>query len=65
MKKGQGLVAHSAECGHIERSRCNEPEQWIDVEWDPASTRLYPSAIRVMVANQRGVLAPGSAAFVR
>ena len=57
MKKGQGLVVHSAECGHIERSRRNEPEQWIDVEWDPASTRLYQSAIRVMVANQRGVLA--------
>jgi RelA/SpoT family (p)ppGpp synthetase len=57
MKKGQGLVVHSVECGHIERSRRNEPEQWIDVEWDPASTRLYQSAIRVMVANQRGVLA--------
>jgi RelA/SpoT family (p)ppGpp synthetase len=57
MKKGQGLVVHNAECGHIERSRRNEPDQWIDVEWDPASTRLYQSAIRVMVANQRGVLA--------
>jgi guanosine-3',5'-bis(diphosphate) 3'-pyrophosphohydrolase len=57
MKKGQGLVVHDAECGHIERSRRNEPEQWIDVEWDPASTRLYQSAIRVMVTNQRGVLA--------
>jgi len=57
MKKGQGLVVHDAGCGHIERSRRNEPEQWIDVEWDPASTRLYQSAIRVMVTNQRGVLA--------
>ncbi|HZN86385.1 MAG TPA: bifunctional (p)ppGpp synthetase/guanosine-3',5'-bis(diphosphate) 3'-pyrophosphohydrolase [Burkholderiales bacterium] len=57
MKKGQGLVVHSDECGNIERSRRNEPEQWIDVEWDPASSRLYQSAIRVMVANQRGVLA--------
>jgi GTP pyrophosphokinase len=57
MKKGQGLVVHSAECGAIERSRKNEPEQWIDVEWDPASSRLYHAAIKVMVANQRGVLA--------
>ena len=57
MKKGQGLVVHSDTCGIIERSRRNEPEQWIDVEWDPASSRLYQSAIRVMVANQRGVLA--------
>jgi RelA/SpoT family (p)ppGpp synthetase len=57
MKKGQGLVVHDAECKHIERSRRNEPEQWIDVEWDPASSRLYQTAIKVMVANQRGVLA--------
>ncbi len=57
MKKGQGLVVHNVECKHIERSRRNEPEQWIDVEWDPASSRLYPSAIKVMVTNQRGVLA--------
>jgi RelA/SpoT family (p)ppGpp synthetase len=57
MKKGQGLVVHSAECGQTERSRKNEPDQWIDVEWDPASKRLYQAAIKVMVANQRGVLA--------
>jgi len=57
MKKGQGLVVHNAECRQIERSRKNEPDQWIDVEWDPASSRLYQTAIKVMVANQRGVLA--------
>jgi len=57
MKKGQGLVVHNADCRQIERSRRNEPEQWIDVEWDPAGSRLYLTAIKVMVANQRGVLA--------
>ena len=57
MKKGQGLVVHNAECRQIERSRKNEPDQWIDVEWDPASSRLYQTAIKVMVTNQRGVLA--------
>jgi len=57
MKKGQGLVVHNAECRQIERSRKNEPDQWIDVEWDPAGTRLYLTAIKAMVANQRGVLA--------
>ena len=57
MKKGQGLVVHNAECKQIERSRKNEPEQWIDVEWDPAGSRLYLTAVKVMVANQRGVLA--------
>ena len=57
MKKGQGLVVHNAECRQIERSRKNEPDQWIDVEWDPAGTRLYLTAVKAMVANQRGVLA--------
>ncbi len=57
MKKGLGLVVHGADCRVIERSRKNEPEQWIDVEWDPASPRLYHTAIKVMVQNQRGVLA--------
>ncbi|MGH8686689.1 MAG: RelA/SpoT family protein [Burkholderiales bacterium] len=57
MKKGQGLVVHNAECRAIERSRKNEPEQWLDVEWDPAGGRLYQAAVKVMATNQRGVLA--------
>ena len=57
IKKGQGLVVHVADCPSIVRSRKNEPEQWIDVEWDPRITRLFQAAIDVTVANQRGVLA--------
>jgi RelA/SpoT family (p)ppGpp synthetase len=57
IKKGQGLVVHASECGAIVRSRKNEPEQWIDVEWDPRTTRLFQAAINVTVENRRGVLA--------
>jgi GTP diphosphokinase / guanosine-3',5'-bis(diphosphate) 3'-diphosphatase len=57
MKKGQGLVVHMSECPVIERSRKKEPEQWIDVEWDPRTSRLFQAAINVTVENQRGVLA--------
>jgi (p)ppGpp synthase/HD superfamily hydrolase len=57
IKKGQGLVVHATECGAIVRSRRNEPDQWIDVEWDPRITRLFQAAIHVTVENQRGVLA--------
>jgi (p)ppGpp synthase/HD superfamily hydrolase len=39
------------------RSRKNEPEQWIDVEWDLRTTRLFQAAVNVTVENQRGVLA--------
>jgi len=57
MKKGQGLVVHTAECRHAVRSRRAEPEQWLEVEWDRKPSRLFRAAIRVTVANQRGVLA--------
>jgi RelA/SpoT family (p)ppGpp synthetase len=57
IKKGQGLVVHQSDCGSIVRSRKNEPDQWIDVEWDPRTTRLFQTAINVTVENQRGVLA--------
>jgi RelA/SpoT family (p)ppGpp synthetase len=57
IKKGQGLVVHQSDCASIARSRKNEPEQWIDVEWDPRTTRLFQAAINVTVENQRGVLA--------
>ena len=57
IKKGQGLVVHATECGAIVRSRRNEPDQWIDVEWDARITRLFQAAIQVTVENQRGVLA--------
>jgi RelA/SpoT family (p)ppGpp synthetase len=57
MKKGQGLVVHAAECRQAARSRRVEPEQWLDVEWDRKTSRLFQAAIRVTVANRRGVLA--------
>src|SRR3954469_7425024 len=57
IKKGQGLVVHQSECASIVRSRKNEPDQWLDVEWDPRTSRLFQSAVHVMVENQRGVLA--------
>jgi RelA/SpoT family (p)ppGpp synthetase len=57
IKKGQGLVVHCNDCGAIGRSRKKEPEQWIDVEWDARTARLFQAAINVTVENQRGVLA--------
>jgi guanosine-3',5'-bis(diphosphate) 3'-pyrophosphohydrolase len=57
IKKGQGLVVHGSDCGSIVRSRKNEPDQWIDVEWDPRTARLFQAGIDVFVENQRGVLA--------
>ena len=57
IKKGQGLVVHAADCHQIERSRKNEPDNWIEVDWDAATSKLFQAAIQVTVTNQRGVLA--------
>jgi GTP diphosphokinase / guanosine-3',5'-bis(diphosphate) 3'-diphosphatase len=57
IKKGQGLVVHQSDCSGIVRSRKNEPDQWIDVEWDLRTTRLFQAGVHVTVENQRGVLA--------
>src|SRR5436190_4630255 len=57
IKKGQGLVVHMSDCRGIVRSRKNEPDQWLDVEWDPRTSRLFQAAVHVMVENQRAVLA--------
>jgi guanosine-3',5'-bis(diphosphate) 3'-pyrophosphohydrolase len=57
IKKGQGLVVHQTDCRSVARSRKNEPDQWIDVEWDSRTTRLFQAALDVTVENQRGVLA--------
>jgi GTP diphosphokinase / guanosine-3',5'-bis(diphosphate) 3'-diphosphatase len=57
IKKGQGLVVHVSDCSVIVRSRKKEPEQWIDVDWDARTSRLFQAAINVTVENQRGVLA--------
>ncbi|MGQ0546308.1 MAG: ACT domain-containing protein, partial [Betaproteobacteria bacterium] len=63
IKKGQGLVVHAEDCAASLRSRKNEPEQWIDVEWDPRTTRLFQAAIGVTVENRRGVLAKVASAI--
>ncbi len=57
IKKGQGLVVHTTDCRSIERSHRNEPEQWIDVDWDRGTGRTFQVSLRVMVTNERGVLA--------
>jgi guanosine-3',5'-bis(diphosphate) 3'-pyrophosphohydrolase len=63
IKKGQGLVVHATECRASVRSRKNEPDQWIDVEWDSRTSRLFQAAINVWVENQRGVLAKVASAI--
>ncbi|HEY9379916.1 MAG TPA: bifunctional (p)ppGpp synthetase/guanosine-3',5'-bis(diphosphate) 3'-pyrophosphohydrolase, partial [Burkholderiales bacterium] len=56
IKKGQGLVVHTADCPAAAKSR-TDPDKWIDVEWDRDVGKSFDVGFRVVAANQRGVLA--------
>jgi len=56
IKKDQGLVVHTHDCPVIGKTR-PDPEKWLDVEWDAAITKPFDVSIRLLAANQQGVLA--------
>jgi GTP pyrophosphokinase len=54
--KGQGMAIHTHDCPVLAKAH-HDPERLLDVEWDNESRKLHDVNIRVVVANQRGVLA--------
>lgn len=59
---GKGIVIHRDECGNLAEYR-NQPDKWIEVQWERRIKRDFPVEIRADVANQRGVLATVAAAI--
>jgi len=57
IKKGQGLIVHVFDCPSIIKSRVQEADKWVDVEWAPESGRTFDTRIRVVAQNSPGVLA--------
>jgi len=57
ISKGQGLVIHTHDCKMIAKSRRKEPDNWVDVEWDPEPDKHFIVSIRALVTNGRGILA--------
>jgi GTP pyrophosphokinase len=56
IRKEQGLIIHTHDCPQVRHYR-EDPDKWVDVEWDPDLDRLFDVNIKVTVANKRGVLA--------
>ena len=56
IRKGHGLVVHSHDCALLARQR-GERNDWVDVDWEPDVRGAFEVGLRVVVANQRGVLA--------
>ncbi len=53
---GRGIVIHTEDCKNVAEYR-NRPEKWIDVKWEQEIEGEFPIDIRMLVYNQRGVLA--------
>jgi len=58
---GHGLVVHTHDCPALRRGRTGE--QWLDVVWDKNISRSFEVGLKLVVANQRGVLAKVAAAI--
>lgn len=56
IKSGQGLVVHTHDC-HVLRKGRSASDDWLDVAWDKNINKLFEVSIKLIVANQRGVLA--------
>ena len=56
ISKGQGMVVHTHDCPVIAKSH-RDPDRLLDVQWDANPSKLFDVGIRLVVANQRGVLA--------
>ncbi len=62
IKKDHGLVIHTHDCTQVQNYR-EDPEKWVDVAWSANLDKLFDVALRIIVANQRGVLAKVAAAI--
>jgi len=57
LRRDQSLLVHTAECETAKRMRVKEPGRWIDVNWDSELHRRFECRIRILVRDEKGVLA--------
>ncbi len=62
VSSGRGVVIHTQSCKNV-AEHLKQPEKLIDVEWEAHVEGEFPVEIRVLVANQLGVLATVAAAI--
>ncbi|MEQ1674580.1 MAG: bifunctional (p)ppGpp synthetase/guanosine-3',5'-bis(diphosphate) 3'-pyrophosphohydrolase, partial [Candidatus Nitrotoga sp.] len=62
IKKGHGLIVHTHDCPTLSKGRSGTDE-WLDVAWDKHINKAFEVGIKLIVINQRGVLAKAAAAI--
>jgi GTP diphosphokinase / guanosine-3',5'-bis(diphosphate) 3'-diphosphatase len=55
-RRGQGLLVHTRDCPTLKKSRVDS-DQIVDVEWAPEIEGVFEAGIRLLVADERGLLA--------
>ncbi len=62
LSAGRGVVIHRDGCKNVADYK-NNPEKWIEVEWEQSIQTDFPVELRLDVTNKRGVLAIVAAAI--
>jgi GTP pyrophosphokinase len=55
-RRGQGLSVHTRDCQTLRKGRV-DTDQVVDVEWAPEVTGVFEAGVRLLVDDQRGLLA--------
>jgi GTP pyrophosphokinase len=56
INKEKGLIIHTHDCPTTRKFKL-DPDKWLDVEWDSDSKKLFKVNVRMVVVNERGMLA--------
>jgi GTP pyrophosphokinase len=57
LRRDQGLQVHTADCTVAKRLKQKEPDRWIAVKWGSELNRRFDSRIRLLINNEKGILA--------
>ncbi len=57
LRRDQNLVVHASDCEQVRRLRAKEPGRWIDVYWADDHASRSNCRIRVLVNDEKGLLA--------
>ncbi|HEU4777962.1 MAG TPA: bifunctional (p)ppGpp synthetase/guanosine-3',5'-bis(diphosphate) 3'-pyrophosphohydrolase, partial [Telluria sp.] len=57
LRRDQGLIVHTNDCVAAKRTRAKEPDRWIPVQWGLEVNRRFDCRIRLLINNEKGILA--------
>jgi guanosine-3',5'-bis(diphosphate) 3'-pyrophosphohydrolase len=57
LRRDQGLIVHTSDCTPAKRQAAKEPERWIAVQWGTELNRRFDCRIRLLIKNEKGILA--------